>query len=66
MRTKDNEIPLDELIINIYLMVKQHYNLLVQKPLRRGGFAPKLSGNKIICMELVGEFIGMDRDKQIW
>ena len=59
-------MPLDEFIINIYLMVEQYYNLVVQKPLRRGGFAPKLSDSEVICMELVGEFMGMDQDKQIW
>ncbi|SUD90291.1 IS982 family transposase [Psychrobacter phenylpyruvicus] len=59
-------MPLDEFIINIYLMVEQYYNLVVQKPLRRGGYAPKLSDTEIICMELVGEFLGMDQDKQIW
>ena len=59
-------MPLDEFIINTYLMVEQYYNLIVQKPLRRGGYAPKLSDSEVICMELVGEFMGMDQDKQIW
>lgn len=54
-------MPLDEFIINIYLKVEKYYNLVVQKLLlRKGGFAPKLSDTEIICMELVGEFMGMD------
>ena len=50
----------------MYLMVDALYNQLVQKPLRQGGFAPKLSDCELICMEIVGEFLGMDTDKKIW
>ena len=59
-------MPQDEFIIKTYLMVDALYNQLVQKPLRRGGFAPKLSDCELICMEIVGEFLGMDTDKKIW
>ena len=45
-------------------MVDALYNQLVQKPLRQGGFAPKLSDCELICMEIVGEFLGMDTDKK--
>ena len=59
-------MPQDEFIIKTYLMVDALYNQLVQKPLRQGGFAPKLSDCELICMEIVGEFLGMDTDKKIW
>ena len=57
-------MPQDEFIIKTYLMVDALYNQLVQKPLRQGGFAPKLSDCERICMEIVGEFLGMDTDKK--
>ena len=57
-------MPQDEFIIKTYLMVDALYNQLVQKPLRQGGFAPKLSDCELICMEIVGEFLGMDTDKK--
>ena len=59
-------MPIDEFIINIYLMVEQYYKIVVTKPLRGAGYAPKLSDPEIICMELVGEFLNLDQDKQIW
>ncbi len=51
-------MPQDEFIIKTYLMVDALYNQLVQKPLRQGGFAPKLSDCELICMEIIGEFLG--------
>ena len=59
-------MPIDEFIINIYLMVEQYYKIVVTKPLRSAGYAPKLSDPEIICMEMVGEFLHLDQDKQIW
>ena len=59
-------MPIDEFIINIYLMVEQYYKIVVTKPLRSTGYAPKLSDPEIICMEMVGEFLHLDQDKQIW
>ena len=45
-------MPIDEFIINIYLMVEQYYKIVVTRPLRGAGYAPKLSDPEIICMEL--------------
>ena len=45
-------MPIDEFIINIYLMVEQYYKIVVTKPLRGASYAPKLSDPEIICMEL--------------
>lgn len=59
-------MPIDEFIINIYLMVEQYYKKVVTKPLRGSGYAPKLTDPEIICMEVEGEFLNMDQDKQIW
>ena len=46
-------MPIDELIINIYSMVEQYYKIVVTKPLRSAGYAPKLSDPEVICMEIV-------------
>ena len=59
-------MPIEEFIINIYLMVEQYYKKVVSYPLRQHGYAPKLSDPEVICMEIVGEFWGMDNDKHIW
>src|SRR5690606_21293751 len=59
-------MPIDEFIINIYLMVEQYYKIVVTKPLRSAGYAPKLRDPEIIGMEKVGEFLNLDQDKQIW
>ncbi|SNT70682.1 IS982 family transposase [Psychrobacter sp. LV10R520-6] len=59
-------MPIEEFIINIYLMVEHYYKTIVTEPLRTGGYSPKLSDPEIICMEVVGEFLNMDQDKQIW
>lgn len=50
-------MPLDEFIINIHLNGRAILQLNRQKPLRRGGFAPKLSDTEVICLEIVGEFM---------
>ncbi len=57
---------MDKLTINIYLMVEQYYKIVVTKTLRSAGYSPKLSDPEIICMEMVGEFLHLVQDKQIW
>lgn len=59
-------MPVEDFIINIYLMVDEYYKKVVNFPLRQGGFAPKLTDQEIITMEIVGEFLQMDTDVQIW
>lgn len=50
-------MPVEDFIINIYLMVDEYYKKVVNFPLRQGGFAPKLIDQEIITMEIVGEFL---------
>lgn len=59
-------MPIDEFIISVYLMVEKYYLDIVKQPLRQGGFSPKLTDIEVICMEIVGEFLSLDQDKQIW
>ena len=59
-------MPIEYFIINIYLMVDEYYKKVVNFPLRHGGFTPKLTDQEVITMEIVGEFLHMDTDVQIW
>jgi hypothetical protein len=36
------------------------------RQIRQRGFAPGLSDSEVITMEIVGEFRGLDTDKDIW
>ncbi|STZ63325.1 Uncharacterised protein [Moraxella lacunata] len=56
----------DDFIITVYLLVEALYQNIVTKPLRSKGFLPALSDTEIITMELVGESLGFDTDKEIW
>lgn len=60
-------MPLEDFIIWTYCWVDDHLKqLTTKKPLRRRGFAPKLSDAEMITMELIGEFQGIDGNKPIW
>lgn len=63
---KRRDMPIEEFIINVYLMVEKYYLEIVTEPLRKGGYQPKLTDIEVICMEVVGEFLSLDQDKQIW
>src|SRR5512134_954576 len=39
---------------------------LAGRRIRRAGFAPKLYDSEVLTMEVVGEFLGLDADRQIW
>ena len=36
------------------------------RPIRKRGFAPSLTDSEVITMEIVGEFRGLDTDRDIW
>jgi hypothetical protein len=56
---------LADLIINVYCCVAASYAELVKSPLRTRGFQTKLTDREVITMEIVGEFLGKDADKEI-
>lgn len=56
----------DEFIIKMYLMVDDLYKKLITTPIRKGGFKTQLSDSELICMELVGEFLNLNTDQNIW
>ena len=56
----------EDFIIYVYCCVKDTCQTIVNQPLRSRGFMPKLSDAEVITMEIVGEFMGKDKDKEIW
>lgn len=59
-------MPLEDFIIYVYCCVADIYPQVVDTPLRRRGFDPKLTDSEVITLEIVGEFLGKDQDKGIW
>ena len=58
---------LEQFIITVYSCIDDHMKkLFSERPYRTRGFSPKLSDSEVITMEIIGEFLGMDQDKQIW
>ena len=64
--SKKAHMPLDEFIIRIYGEICEAYAAVADRPLRRRGFAPALSDQEALTLELVGAYLGMSQDKQIW
>jgi|GEM_PF-3974641 len=59
-------MPLEDFIINMYCCVADSYEELVKSQLRTRGFQTKLTDSEVLTLEIVGEFMGKDADKQIW
>ncbi len=55
----------DYFIIMVYCVVCEHYPAVVKGRLRQRGFAPALSDEEVITMELCGEYFGFSRDEDI-
>lgn len=56
-------MPIEDYIISVYILVDDYLKTL--PPLRKRGSAPDLSDSEVITMEIVGEFLGYGKDKQI-
>jgi hypothetical protein len=56
----------EDFIISVYCLVEDIYQKVIIKRLRSKGPMPKLSDSEVITMEIVGEFLGLNHDKQIW
>ena len=57
----------DEFIITVYCLVCEHYQVIKNiYPLRRGGFAPALSDEEVITMEICGEYFKFSTDKDLF
>jgi len=56
----------DEFIITVYCLVCEHYQRIKSTyPLRRGGFAPALTDEEVITMEICGEYFKLATDKEL-
>lgn len=56
----------DEFIIHVYCLIVQYFQRRFPTPLRQAGFAPGLSDEEALTIELVGDFLGMETDKEIY
>jgi hypothetical protein len=56
-----------DFIISVYLLVCEHFQAITASlPLRRGGFAPALSDQEVITIELCGEYFKLATDEDIF
>ncbi|MDX2229443.1 MAG: IS982 family transposase [Leptolyngbyaceae cyanobacterium bins.349] len=58
---------IDEFIIAVFCCVDDLLEEVTQgKPIRHGGFTPRLSDAEVLTMEIVGEYRGLATDQGIW
>jgi len=56
-----------DFIISVYLLVCDHLQAIkARSPLRRGGFAPALTDEEVITIELCGEYFKLGTDEDIF
>src|SRR5271166_2431461 len=55
----------DQFIIAVYCLVCDHYPAVTLGRVRHGGFAPALTDEEVITMEICGEFFKCGADKDI-
>jgi hypothetical protein len=56
-----------DFIITVYLLVCEHFQAITATfPLRRGGFAPALTDEEVITIELCGEYFKLATDEDIF
>jgi hypothetical protein len=57
----------DDFIITVYCLVCEHYQAIrTRYPVRRGGFAPALSDEEVITMEICGEYLKCATDQDLF
>ena len=57
----------DHFIITVSCLVCHHFwEIVADCPLRRRGFAPALSDEEVITLEVCGEYLGFDKDEAIF
>ena len=62
---KETHMPLDEFIIRTYCEICEAYAAVACIPLRRRGFAPALSDQEALTMEVVGAYLVVSSIKVI-
>ena len=57
----------DDFIITVYCLVTEHYQVIKESyRVRRGGSAPALSDEKVITIEICGEYFKLATDQDIY
>lgn len=57
----------DDFIIAVFLVVCEHYQAIKKRyRIRRGGFAPTLTDEEVITMEICGEYFKLGCDKDLF
>lgn len=57
----------DDFIITVYCLVCDHYRAVIaQHPIRRGGFAPQLTDEEVITLEICGEYFKLNTDRDLF
>ena len=57
----------DSFIILVYCLVAENYKIVKEKhKIRRGGFAPRLTDEEVITMEICGEYFKHHSDKDLF
>jgi len=57
----------DIFIITVFCLVSEQLDILRESyPMRRGGFAPALSDEEVITMEICGEYFKLSTDKDLF
>ncbi len=60
-------LTLEDFITMVFCWVDDQLKVLTHgQRLRQRGFAPAVADSEVVAMELVGEFLGLDSDEQIW
>jgi hypothetical protein len=60
-------MPLEDFIILVYCLVDDFYKETTKNiTLRHRGPQPKLTDSEVITMDIVGEYLGLNHDKNIW
>lgn len=53
-------------IIAVYCLIDEHYGRLFQNRVRQGEFEPQLSDVEALTIVIMGEYLGLERDKAIF
>jgi hypothetical protein len=57
---------INDLLLKTFCWIDDEIKALMGGRLRQRGPAPTLSDSEVITMELVGEYLGWDQDKQLF
>src|SRR5437764_4701582 len=59
-------VDLDSLIIAVFCLVDDTLRRVVRGRLRQRGPRPLLTDSEVLCIEVVGEHLGLDRDAEVF